>query len=59
MAEQVPGFHLGFDCIGVENSDEFEESSGLVACNFNKNWSSLIKSRNICLSKILPSGCVD
>ena len=34
MAEQVPCFQLGFDVLNVENSDDFEESSGEVACNF-------------------------
>lgn len=28
------------------------------ACDFNKNWSSLIKSRTNCLSKILLPRCV-
>ena len=37
MPEQVPCFQLGFDFLGFENSHEFEESSGEVACNFIKN----------------------
>ena len=45
MTEQAPCFQLGFDFLNVENSDDFEESSGEVACSFNKLWSSLIKSR--------------
>ena len=34
-----------FRLLKVENNDDFEESSGKVACNFNKSWSLLIKSR--------------
>ena len=44
LAEQVPCFQLGFNYLNVENSDDFEESSGDVACNFTKNRSSFIKS---------------
>ena len=37
MAEQVPCFQLGFDFLNfVENSDDFEEFSGEVACSFNR-----------------------
>ena len=36
MAEQVPCFQLAFDFLNVEN-DDFEDSSGEVACNFNTN----------------------
>ena len=45
MTEQAPCFQLGFDLLNVENSDYFEESSGEVACSFNKLWYPLIKSR--------------
>ena len=45
MTEQVPCFQLGFDFLNAENSDDYEESSGEVACSFNKLWSPLIKSR--------------
>ena len=45
MTEQAPCFQLGFDLLNVQNSDDFEESSGEVACSFNKLWSPLIKSR--------------
>ena len=30
MAEYVPCFHLDFDVLNIENSDDFEESSGEV-----------------------------
>ena len=45
MTEQAPCFQLGFDLLNFENSDYFEESSGEVACSFNKLWYPLIKSR--------------
>ena len=45
MTEQAPCFQLGFDLLNVGNSDDFEESSGEVACSFNKLWYPLIKSR--------------
>ena len=45
MTGKVPCFQLGFDFLNVENSDDYEESSGEVACSFNKFWSPLIKSR--------------
>ena len=38
-------FQLGFGLLNVQNSDDFEESSGEVACSFNKLGSPLIKSR--------------
>ena len=37
MAVQVPMPSLGFTCLSIKNSNNFEESSGEVACNFNKN----------------------
>ena len=43
MAEQVPSLQLGFGFLNVENSGDFEEPSGEVACNFIKSRSSLIK----------------
>ena len=45
MTEQVPCFQLGFDFLNVENSDDYEECSGEVACSVSKLWSPLIKSR--------------
>ena len=37
MAERVLCFQFGFDFFNVENSDDFEESSGEGAFYFNKN----------------------
>ena len=45
MTEQAPCFQLGFDLLNVQNSDDFEESLGEVACSFNKLCFPLIKSR--------------
>ena len=56
MAEQVPYFQLCFDFSTVENSNDFQEFSGEVACNL----SSKILSSLIFLSKMmLLSRCVD
>ena len=39
MAEQVPCLQLGFDFLNFENSDDYGECSGEVACSFNKLFS--------------------
>ena len=46
MAEQVPYFQLCFDFSTVENSNDFEEFSGEVACNLS---SKILSSPIFCL----------
>ena len=52
--------HITYACCDLVRCKIWEKFSGRnYVCDFNKNWSSLVKSRTIFLSKILLSPCVD
>ena len=47
MAEYVPFFQLDFDVLSIENSDDFEESSGEVTIKDNKGSADLAATERI------------
>ena len=47
MAEYVPFFQLDFDVLNIENSDDFEESSGEVTVKDKKGSADLAATERI------------